>query len=89
VAEDERKGRASYLYKISALITEHAEELALIESLEVGKTLAGARGEMAHCADLWHFAAGLVRGSKARRTTRSGPMRLASCCASRSASSVS
>jgi len=56
------KERARYLYKISALISEHIEELALIESLEVGKTLAGARGEMAHCADLWHFAAGLVRG---------------------------
>ncbi len=55
------KERASYLYKISALIREHAEELALSESLEVGKTLAGARGEMRGAADLWEFAAGLVR----------------------------
>ena len=55
------KERASYLYKISALISEHVEELALMESLEVGKTLAGARGEMRHAADMWQFAAGLVR----------------------------
>jgi len=55
------KERASYLYKIAELIRQNAEELALIESLEVGKTLAGARGEMQHAADLWHFAAGQVR----------------------------
>jgi acyl-CoA reductase-like NAD-dependent aldehyde dehydrogenase len=56
------KERAALLFKISELIRANAEELALIESLEVGKTLAGARGEMNHSADLWHFAAGLVRG---------------------------
>jgi len=56
------KERAAYLYKISQAIRDHAEELALIESLEVGKTLAGARSEMNNCADLWQFAAGLVRG---------------------------
>ncbi|HVX82990.1 MAG TPA: aldehyde dehydrogenase family protein [Devosiaceae bacterium] len=55
------KERAGYMFKIAALIAEHAEELALIESLEVGMTLAGKRGEMAHAADLWHFAAGQVR----------------------------
>ena len=55
------KERAQYLHKIAELIKQNAEELALIESLEVGKTLAGARGEMQHSADLWHFAAGLVR----------------------------
>jgi len=55
------KERAQYLFKISELIKKNVEELALIESLEVGKTLAGARGEMQHAADLWHFAAGLVR----------------------------
>jgi len=55
------KERASYLYRISELIRANAEELATIECLEVGKTLAGARGEMEGCADLWQFAAGLVR----------------------------
>ena len=38
------KERASYLFRIAELIREHVEELALIELLEVGKTLAGARG---------------------------------------------
>src|SRR5688572_22333081 len=56
------KERAALLFKVSELIRANAAELALIESLEVGKTLAGARGEMNHSADLWHFAAGLVRG---------------------------
>src|SRR6185312_7971785 len=56
------KERASYLYRISELIKQNAEELALMESLEVGKTLAGARGEMEHAADLWQVAAGLVGG---------------------------
>jgi acyl-CoA reductase-like NAD-dependent aldehyde dehydrogenase len=56
------KERAAILFRISEAIKANAEELALIESLEVGKTLAGARGEMNNCADLWHFAAGLVRG---------------------------
>jgi acyl-CoA reductase-like NAD-dependent aldehyde dehydrogenase len=55
------KERAGYLYGIAALIRQNAEELALMESLEVGKTLAGARGEMQGAADLWEFAAGLVR----------------------------
>jgi acyl-CoA reductase-like NAD-dependent aldehyde dehydrogenase len=55
------KERARYLHAIAGLIEAHADELALIESLEVGKTLAGARGEMQHAADLWHFAAGQVR----------------------------
>src|SRR5690349_11507010 len=67
------KERAHYLYKISGLISEHVEELALIESLEVGKTLAGARGEMNHCADLWHFAAGLVRGLEGTTHNEIGP----------------
>lgn len=56
------KERADYLFRISQAIRDNIEELALIESLEVGKTLAGARGEMNGCADLWQFAAGLVRG---------------------------
>ena len=67
------KERASYLYKISELIKQNAEELALMESLEVGKTLAGARGEMQHCADLWHFAAGLVRGLEGTTHNEIGP----------------
>src|SRR5262245_2589210 len=56
------RDRAAFLFKISDLIRANAEELAIIECLEVGKTLAGARNEMKNCADLWHFAAGLVRG---------------------------
>jgi acyl-CoA reductase-like NAD-dependent aldehyde dehydrogenase len=67
------KERANYLYRISELNKQNAEELALMESLEVGKTLAGARGEMQHCADLWHFAAGLVRGLEGTTHNEIGP----------------
>lgn len=55
------KERAAHLFRLSELIHEHIEELATIECLEVGKTLVGARREITHCADLWRFAAGLVR----------------------------
>ena len=57
------KERAAILFRISEAITRPTpRSWRSIESLEVGKTLAGARGEMNNCADLWHFAAGLVRG---------------------------
>ena len=53
--------RSKILSRIGDLIEQHAEELATIESIEVGKTLAGARGEMGYAADCWRFAAGAAR----------------------------
>ncbi len=53
--------RSRLMLRIAAAIEARVEELALIESLEVGKPIAQARGEIAFCADLWSYAAGQAR----------------------------
>ena len=45
---------------LATLVEEHAEELARIESQNVGKPIAGARGEVGMVADVFHFYAGAV-----------------------------
>ncbi len=52
--------RARLLRRLATLVEEHAEELALIESRNVGKPIAGARGEVAMVANVFHFYAGAV-----------------------------
>lgn len=54
--------RSRIMFKVADLILQRVEELALVESLEVGKPIAQARGEIAYCADLWAYAAGQARG---------------------------
>ena len=44
--------RSRIMYRVSQLILSNVEELALIESLEVGKPISQARGEIEFCADL-------------------------------------
>lgn len=53
--------RARIIAKVGELLLENREEFATIESLEVGKTLAGTRGEVGYAADCWSFAAGASR----------------------------
>ncbi len=53
--------RAALLGRVSALIRENAEELALIETLESGKPLSQARDEMGWTAAIWDYAATLAR----------------------------
>jgi acyl-CoA reductase-like NAD-dependent aldehyde dehydrogenase len=53
--------RSRIMTRVAELVLEHREELATIESLEIGKTLAGARGEIGYAADCWTFAAGAAR----------------------------
>jgi 1-pyrroline dehydrogenase len=53
--------RSEALLKLAAVIDEHADELAQIESLNVGKPLAYARDEMPVCADNIRFFAGAAR----------------------------
>jgi aminobutyraldehyde dehydrogenase len=53
--------RAEVLLKLADVIDEHAEELAEIESRNVGKPLAVARIEMPVCADNIRFFAGAAR----------------------------
>jgi 1-pyrroline dehydrogenase len=53
--------RAEALLKLAALIDEHADELAELESRNVGKPLSYAKDEMPVCADNFRFFAGAAR----------------------------
>jgi 1-pyrroline dehydrogenase len=53
--------RAEALLKLAAAIDEHAEELAELESQNVGKPLSSARDEMPVSADNFRFFAGAAR----------------------------
>jgi acyl-CoA reductase-like NAD-dependent aldehyde dehydrogenase len=52
--------RARLLRGLATLVEEHAEELARIESQNVGKPIAGARAEVGMVAQVFHFYAGAV-----------------------------
>jgi betaine-aldehyde dehydrogenase len=52
--------RARLLRRVATLVEEHAEELAQIESRNVGKPITSARGEVGMVADVFHFYAGAV-----------------------------
>jgi acyl-CoA reductase-like NAD-dependent aldehyde dehydrogenase len=52
--------RGRLLRRLATLVEEHAEELARIESGNVGKPIAGARAEVAMVANVFHFYAGAV-----------------------------
>jgi 1-pyrroline dehydrogenase len=60
--------RAEVLLKLADLIDEHTEELAQIESQNVGKPLSYARDEMPVCADNIRFFAGAARILEGRAT---------------------
>jgi betaine-aldehyde dehydrogenase len=52
--------RARLLRRLAALVEEHGEELALLETRNVGKPLGDSRGEVGMVADVFHFYAGAV-----------------------------
>src|SRR5207247_366893 len=52
--------RAHLLRRLAALVEEHREELAQIESRNVGKPISSARSEMGMVAQVFHFYAGAV-----------------------------
>ena len=53
--------RQALLLRLADLLDEHAEELARIESQNVGKPLSSARDEMPVCSDNLRFFAGAAR----------------------------
>ncbi len=55
------KERATLLLKVADLIEANVERMALLETLESGKPISQARGEVAGAADLWRYAAALAR----------------------------
>jgi betaine-aldehyde dehydrogenase len=52
--------RARLLRRLASLVEEHGEELARIESENVGKPIGGARAEVGMVAEVFHFYAGAV-----------------------------
>ncbi len=52
--------RARLLRRLATLIEDNHEQLAQIESANVGKPISGARGEVANVAQVFHFYAGAV-----------------------------
>jgi acyl-CoA reductase-like NAD-dependent aldehyde dehydrogenase len=52
--------RARLLRRLATLVEEYGEELARIESRNVGKPISGARGEVGMVASVFHFYAGAV-----------------------------
>jgi 1-pyrroline dehydrogenase len=60
--------RAEALLKLADLIDEHTDELAQLESQNVGKPLAAAKDEMPVCADNLRFFAGAARILEGRAT---------------------
>jgi acyl-CoA reductase-like NAD-dependent aldehyde dehydrogenase len=52
--------RGALLRRLATLVEEHGEELAQIESRNVGKPITGARGEIGMVANVFHFYAGAV-----------------------------
>ena len=52
--------RARLLRRLATLVEEHGEDLAQIESRNVGKPISGARGEVGMVAQVFHFYAGAV-----------------------------
>lgn len=55
------KARATILLKVADLIEANVDRMALIETLESGKPITQARGEVSGAADLWRYAASLAR----------------------------
>jgi aminobutyraldehyde dehydrogenase len=55
------KDRGAALLELAAAIERHSEEFAELESLDVGKPLAAARGEILSAADKYRFHAGAGR----------------------------
>ncbi|HXQ60354.1 MAG TPA: aldehyde dehydrogenase family protein [Acidimicrobiales bacterium] len=52
--------RARLLRRFAVQVEEHAEELALLETRNVGKPISDSRGELSMVADVLHFYAGAV-----------------------------
>ena len=52
--------RGRLLRRLATLVEEHSEELARLESRNVGKPIQGARGEVGMVAEVFHYYAGAV-----------------------------
>ena len=64
--------RASVLLETARLIGKRAREIAYLETLENGKAISQARGEVAGCVGMFEFAAGLARALHGESYNNSG-----------------
>ena len=55
------KDRAAVLLRVAELIDQNTDRIALQETLESGKPITQAKGEVGGAADLWRYAASLAR----------------------------
>jgi len=62
------KDRSELLHKLADVMEEHAEELAQLESVNVGKPLMASRDEMPFAADNLRFFAGAARNLEGKST---------------------
>ncbi|MFV2092214.1 MAG: aldehyde dehydrogenase family protein, partial [Hyphomicrobiales bacterium] len=69
--------RAAILTRTAELIRARADELALLDTLESGKPISQARGEIAGAADLWDYAGALARTIHGDSNNNLGPDTLA------------
>jgi betaine-aldehyde dehydrogenase len=67
--------RARALERLAARINEHAQELALMDSLDSGNAITGMRGDMTWTADSLNYFAGLITEIKGE-TSSQGPRHL-------------
>lgn len=54
--------RSRAMFAVADLMEGHAEELAVIDSLDGGKAISGSRGEVAGAIRKWRYAAGHAEG---------------------------
>ncbi|MDO5606486.1 MAG: aldehyde dehydrogenase family protein, partial [Paracoccus sp. (in: a-proteobacteria)] len=71
------RDRAAILLRVADLIEAEADAIAVIETLESGKPITQARGEIAGAADLWRHAAALARTTQGDSHNTLGPDMLA------------
>jgi 1-pyrroline dehydrogenase len=67
-SEKTPKDRSELLHRMADVMEEHAEELAQLESLNVGKPLMASRDEMPFSADNLRFFAGAARNLEGKST---------------------
>ena len=78
--------RGRLLLRFAEVVRDHEDELAALESRQIGKPISGARWEVGQVARVLEFYAGATRSSEGRRSRSPAPGST-SPCASRSASS--
>jgi betaine-aldehyde dehydrogenase len=68
--------RSKILLDVASLIERDAELIAMMDTLESGKPIAQARGEIAGAVDIWRYAAALARDLHGESFSNLGPHKL-------------